>query len=158
MSEDSSRLIRSFGMRATPQRLAVLEVLRDSFDHPSAEEIWRRVKERLPSVSFATVYKILGELKVAGQARALPVPGKARFDFGGRRPHHHLVCERCGRTEDVRGSRADPSALLPKRNGFRVVGVEMTFRGVCPECQSKERREQPVVLAASNRSTRRAAG
>lgn len=159
MTQDLLGVLRSFGLRATPQRVAVLRALAASSDHPGAEEICTRVRRKIPMISTATVYKILGELRTIGQAKALPFPGKVRFDFGGHPDHHHLVCDRCGRTEDVPAiSRTNGRVAVPRRNGYQILGVEMAFRGFCPECQRLREKEQSEAFPSSNKGTRRIAG
>lgn len=153
---DPAGLLHSHGLRATPQRLAVLEVLKESFDHPTAEEVCERVRLRVPGVSSGTVYKALGELRATGEARALPVPGRMRFDFAARGPHHHQVCEICGRTEDVRLDGRSGRLWHIRSNGFRVESVEVALRGICALCQNVHK-EQSRQITASNKGTNRRA-
>jgi Fe2+ or Zn2+ uptake regulation protein len=144
--EQVSEVLRQRGMRVTPQRIAVLEAIRDSHRHLSAEEVYEEVRRRIPSISLGTVYKALGELRDAGQVRALQVSGKRRFD-GGTGPHSHLVCQRCHRIEDV-GVDAEVNLPEDARMGFQLLGVEVSFWGICPECQEQQR--QSAALRASN--------
>jgi Fe2+ or Zn2+ uptake regulation protein len=143
ISEEVSEALRQWGMRVTPQRIAVLEAVRESHTHLSAEEVYEEVRRRIPNISLGTVYKALGEFRDAGQVRALQVSGKLRFD-GGTGPHAHLVCQRCHRIEDVG---VDTVVDLPEneRLGYVLLGVEVTFWGICPEC-----REQSGSPRASN--------
>lgn len=129
-------LLHRRGMRVTPQRVAVMDAVSGNGSHPSAEEVYEEVRERIPSISLATVYKVLGELRDLGQLRELPVSGKLRFDADVG-PHHHLVCDRCRRVEDVRRDGASPAPKLPSAaaGGFRILGAEVIFRGLCPGCR-----------------------
>lgn len=141
-------LLRAKGMRATPQRLAVLEAVRTSGEHLCAEQVYERVRETLPHISLATVYKALNELREIGKVRALPVSGKLRFDVDEGVEHHHLICERCSRVLDVNAGEAFQIPQLPEayRGGFEVYRTQVNFRGLCPRCKAKERTD---VLAAS---------
>jgi len=126
-------------MRVTPQRLAVLEVVSSTPEHLCAEQVYLKVRQKLPSISLATVYKALGELREAGTVRALPVSGKLRYDGPSQDEHHHLVCDRCRRVEDVRPGSGftKPELSAEAKLGFEILGAEITFRGICPECRAK---------------------
>lgn len=132
--------LRASGLRATPQRLAVLKAVTSSRKHPCADEVYRQVGRSLPSISLGTVYKALGELRDAGLLRDLPVAGKLRFDSSPE-PHHHLVCERCRKVVDVPVGDAsgDPHLSPAAREGFEVMGADVTFRGICPKCRERSR-------------------
>ena len=113
-TSDLPSVLRSHGLRVTPQRLAVLAALQATPDHPSAEEVFEEIREKMPSVSLATVYNALGELRRVGQLRALPVSGRVRYDLASRGPHNHLVCESCQRILYY-----NPPAALEDRPSFR---------------------------------------
>jgi Fe2+ or Zn2+ uptake regulation protein len=134
-SAQISEALRERGMRVTPQRLAVLEAVRGSHTHLSAEEVYEEVRRRIPSISLGTVYKALGELRDVGQVRALQIAGKFRFD-GGVGPHSHLVCQRCHRVEDV-GVDAEVTLAPEARRGYELLGVEVSFWGICPGCREE---------------------
>jgi Fe2+ or Zn2+ uptake regulation protein len=136
--------LRSWGMRVTPQRVAVLESVRGSGRHLSAEEVYAEVRRRIPNISLGTVYKALGELRDVGQIRALQVSGKLRFD-AGEGPHSHLVCQRCHRIDDVAEVGVELGLPEHERRGYQVLGVEVSFWGICPDC-----REQSATTRASN--------
>src|SRR5258705_13284659 len=93
--------VRSAGLKLTPQRMAIVRELASDETHPTAQEIFERLKPSLPTMSFATVYNTLGALSSAGLCAALPLsPGSGRFD-PNMMPHHHLVCDVCGAVRDV---------------------------------------------------------
>ncbi len=122
------------GVRLTPQRRAVLEALRESPDHPTAAELLVRVRRRHPGVGAATVYRTLDLLTSLGLADQLTVEGTGtRFDPTTAR-HDHLVCDRCGRVDDVD---LPPPQLdrLDAAPGFAVTGYDLTVHGVCPDCR-----------------------
>lgn len=148
---DLPGLLRSNGLRVTPQRLAVLEALHASPTHLSAEEVYEDVRGTLPSVSLATVYNALGELRRVGQLRDLPVSGKVRYDLVARGPHHHLVCECCHRVVDLDAA-ALPQPQIPagERQGFVILTAEIIFRSICPDCQKLGGNGRPQVSDAAN--------
>jgi Fur family ferric uptake transcriptional regulator len=123
-------------LRATVQRQTILEAVRESCDHPTAEEVHRRVRLRLSNVSLGTVYRNLALLDRAGEIRELHLSGEpARFD-GEMAPHDHVRCTRCGRIADVAlGSVAELQAQAAERTGFRVDERRIEFIGRCPDCR-----------------------
>jgi Fe2+ or Zn2+ uptake regulation protein len=137
---DDTRVSRDDGstLRLTPQRRAVLEVLRESTDHPTAADVYERVRAQTPGVGAATIYRSLALLVGSGAALELNLGAGAasRYDANTNR-HDHLVCEVCSRAVDV-DSPLSPLALadLETDSGFSLSGYDLQFRGVCPECRS----------------------
>lgn len=134
--EEADLRLREAGLKATPQRRAVLLALWASDDHPDVERIWQRVRTRLPRVSLATVYNTLKALQERGLADRLPLLGPGRYD---RRtdPHGHLICEGCGVIQDVLGMALhDETARLMGETGYRITGERLEFYGLCPHCQA----------------------
>ncbi|MFJ6070828.1 Fur family transcriptional regulator [Streptomyces sp. NPDC093065] len=135
MSDLLGRL-RERGWRLTAQRRVVAEVLDGDHVHLTADEVHARAAERLPEISRATVYNTLRELVQRGEVLEVSTDGRAkRYDPNAHRPHHHLLCSRCGSMRDVRPT-GDPLADLPPSQsfGFTVSEVEVTYRGICPDC------------------------
>lgn len=125
-------------LRLTPQRQAVLDALRASHDHPTAQDVLDRVRRTSPGIGAATVYRALGLLVEQGQALELDLGDTAaRYDANTLR-HDHVVCTGCGAAADV-------DAPLPPRlaagvasvTGFTVTGHDLRFRGLCPTCQTR---------------------
>lgn len=135
MSDLVERL-RGRGWRMTSQRRVVAEVLDGDHVHLTADEVHARAAHLLPEISRATVYNTLGELVSLGEVIEVVTDGRAkRYDPNAHHPHQHLVCSRCGTVRDVHPT-GDPMAALPsgERFGFSVDTVEVTYRGVCPDC------------------------
>ena len=133
-------LLRSRGLRVTRPRLAVLEVL-SSGGHLEVDEITRRVRDRLDSVSTQTVYDVLGALARAGLARRIePAGSPARYEARVGDNHHHVVCRSCGEIADVDCAVGAAPCLDPETPisyGFEVDEAEVTFWGLCPVCQAR---------------------
>ena len=138
MSSDEE-LLRTRGLRVTRPRLAVLEVLADG-GHLEVDEIARRVRQRLDSVSTQAVYDVLGALSRAGLSRRIePAGSPARYEARAGDNHHHVVCRGCGEIADVDCAVGTAPCLAPNvAHGFDVDEAEVTFWGLCPAC--KERR------------------
>src|SRR5580704_16507994 len=95
--------VRASGLKLTPQRMAIVRELAADPTHPTAQELFERLRPSLPTMSFATVYNTLDALAAAGLCEALSLaPGPSRFD-PNMRPHHHAVCDRCGLVRDIPG-------------------------------------------------------
>jgi Fur family transcriptional regulator, peroxide stress response regulator len=124
------------GFRLTPQRLAVFEVVRDSHDHPTAREIFTRVRALRPGIGFATVYRALSLLVAHGQVLELTL-GEAtstRYD-GNTRQHQHVLCTSCGKAADVNVD-LPPTATSDAQaaSGFAVTSYDVQFLGLCRDC------------------------
>lgn len=120
-------------MRCTPQRYSVMAFLMEHAGHPTAAEIFEGVNRLDPRSSRATTYNNLRDLVQAGLVREVAVEGRAaRFDARGLR-HHHFICDRCGKVEDVewfRVTRPASSSL-----GKRILReCELILRGLCAKC------------------------
>lgn len=126
--------IGSLGL--TKQRQAVLEVIRGSNDHLSANEVFEYARKLLPGISFATVYNSLRFLKSEGLIGEVRFGNDAtRFDRRLER-HDHAICINCGKLVDL--ELRIPSGLLKeaaKRSNFEPRQIELTLRGLCPECR-----------------------
>ncbi|MCQ8770347.1 Fur family transcriptional regulator [Streptomyces telluris] len=137
MSDLLERL-RGRGWRLTAQRRVVAEVLDGDHVHYTADEVHAKAAELLPEISRATVYNTLGELVSLGEVMEVSTDGRAkRYDPNAHHAHQHLVCSQCGTIRDVHPT-GDLMAVLPaeERFGFQVAAVEVTYRGVCPNCST----------------------
>ncbi|GGX90810.1 Fur family transcriptional regulator [Streptomyces hiroshimensis] len=137
MSDLLERL-RGRGWRLTAQRRVVAEVLNGDHVHYTADEVHAKAAELLPEISRATVYNTLGELVSLGEIMEVSTDGRAkRYDPNAHHAHQHLVCSQCGTIRDVHPT-GDLLAVLPaeERFGFQVAAVEVTYRGMCPNCSA----------------------
>jgi len=122
------------GLKLTPQRLAILQYLEGNKEHPSADEIYRVVSKKFPTMSMATVYNTLETLRKRGHLVELNVdPYKKRFDPDPK-PHHHLICTKCNKITDVHYEFPLPLSNL-ERDGFQIIGSHIEFYGICPKCK-----------------------
>lgn len=124
--------------RQTPRRRAVLDVLRASEDHPSAADVYERVRRTTAGIGAATVYRTLALLVATGQARELSLGdgNTSRYD-GNTNRHDHLVCYRCHRAVDI--DVPVPDGLVPHladRTGFAIISYDLQFHGLCPTCRT----------------------
>jgi Fe2+ or Zn2+ uptake regulation protein len=131
-------LIRSRGLKATAPRLAVLHAVAELGGHPDVEAIARHARARLGSLSTQAVYDNLYALTAAGLLRRIePAGSPARYEARVGDNHHHVVCRRCGATQDIDCVVGAAPCLDPSSTGgFTVDQAEVTFWGLCPDCQS----------------------
>jgi len=128
------RSLEDSGLRCTPQRYAVMAFLMEcNGHHPTAAEIYEAVNRMDPRSSRATTYNNLRDLVHAGLVREVAMEGRAaRFDAKGVR-HHHFICDRCGKVEDVQWF--DVPKPASGALGKRILReCELIFRGLCTKC------------------------
>ncbi|HTY77059.1 MAG TPA: transcriptional repressor [Candidatus Bathyarchaeia archaeon] len=141
--KNADTALRTRGLRLTGPRRAILDVLRGTASHPTAEWVHRAVRRRRPGVSLGTVYRNLRLLVAEGLAAEIPGP-HARFD-ANLAAHHHFTCVRCGRILDVDGPLAEPHAealrgRIAARTGLSITHQRIEFFGRCPQCRPASRR------------------
>jgi Fe2+ or Zn2+ uptake regulation protein len=127
------------GLRLTPQRQMILNVIEQAQEHLSAEIICQRVQERYPFVSLSTVYRTLERLKTLGLVREVHLLGDHRFyESADSGTHHHLLCRGCGGV-----LHADDDLLaglrerLEQHYHFTPLSLDLIATGYCGECQSQ---------------------
>jgi Fur family peroxide stress response transcriptional regulator len=132
--------LESSGLRCTTQRHSVMAFLLDHPGHPTAADIFEAVNRLDPRSSRATTYNNLRDLVDAGLVREVAVEGRAaRFDAKGVQ-HHHFICDRCGKVEDV--DWYEVPGPTPAALGTRVLReCELIVRGLCTTCASANDRQ-----------------
>jgi Fur family peroxide stress response transcriptional regulator len=151
--EQLATKLKELGIRQTPQRLAIAEVVVNSGDHPSVKEIYQRVKEFFPYVTLATVYSTLDTLEQAGFVRALPFQKQSRYD-ANLSPHANLVCVGCGGVVDSSAGEEILTRLksqLEYVTDFEFSGQRIDFYGWCRPCA--DRRNHKAKIAANEASS-----
>ena len=121
--------------RLTKQRREVFEVLTAQRDHPTATEVFIRVKEKVPGISLATVYNCLETLTLSGLVRQVNLDRSPSRYCPNLQDHAHFHCESCGHISDI--AIHDPLALqaaLVLPAGSHVHRTEIALRGSCPKC------------------------
>lgn len=126
-------------MNYSRQREVVQDIVKQSCDHPTAEQIYHRAKEILPSIGMATVYRNLNTLAEGGYIRRISLPGETdRFD-SAMADHDHAVCVHCGKIFDVYPADADKTAPVLTRGhmpeGFVPVESSVIVYGYCSDCR-----------------------
>ncbi|MEI6323157.1 MAG: transcriptional repressor [bacterium] len=141
------------GLRLTPQRRHVHDILMEKRDHPTATEVFLRVQKRMPSISLATVYNCLETMVGNGLVKAVHVDREPTRYCANLREHGHFHCTACGLISDVEFAALPASTdrqtvpasggwMLPP--GFIVTQKDISLRGLCAECSESG-------VAASNK-------
>lgn len=129
-------LLKPLGIRLTPQRLAIAEVVINSADHPTVRDVYERVKAFFPYVTLATVYSTLTTLEESGIVRQLPFQRQSRYD-ANLSPHANLVCVSCGTVVDAdvgQETVAELEAVIAQESDFKVASQRVDFYGWCSGC------------------------
>lgn len=129
-------LFRERGLKVTPQRECIFDVLWGAEAHPSADAVYVEARTRMPTMSLKTVYQTLHDLSAMGEIQQLDLgTGAARFDPNVD-SHHHLVCTRCGKVRDLYADYSTVEVPESERQGFNIGTAEVVFRGLCADCYS----------------------
>lgn len=128
---------RDKNLNVTYQRILIYKSLMANKSHPTAEEIYKDVKQEYPSISLATVYKTLETFalnELIGKVTQLH--DLARYD-ADMDMHHHLVCLKCRKVIDIHDEHLN-KLNLPQHDAFHISGYRIQFEGVCKECEVEE--------------------
>lgn len=128
-------MVRPVKLRMTKQRRVILETLRNSKTHPTADALYDRVRKHLPRISLGTVYRNLEVLTSLGEIQTLELSGSQKRYDGNPCKHYHIRCIHCGNVEDA--PIASLNQLEDKLYGstvYTIMGHRLEFLGLCPEC------------------------
>ena len=126
---------RKIGFKLTPQRIAILDYLEGNKNHPSAEDIYKAVSEKFPTMSYATVYNTMDALTEKKSVIELNIDThKKRFDPDVR-PHNHLICTKCRQVIDV-FEKYSLEVSEDQRQGFEITSNQIEFYGICSKCKN----------------------
>jgi Fe2+ or Zn2+ uptake regulation protein len=127
--------LKDAGLKLTPQRMAIVRELAGDCTHPTAQELFERLRSTFPTMSFATVYNTLDSLAELGLVSSLRLGSAVRFD-PNTELHHHAVCDACGAVVDLPAGPLSPALkkTVEAASGFDVRSEERTYRGLCSRC------------------------
>jgi len=133
-------LCREHGLKVTHQRLEILQAVAGANNHPSAEEVFKQVREKLPTISFDTIYRNLALLEQNGViARVQYLDDRTRYD-SNLKHHHHLVCTKCRKIQDFYWPDADQMKIPEETGEWGIVQKKyIELRGLCRACLEAER-------------------
>ena len=126
------------GLRFTPQRRCVYDVLTGKRDHPTADEVFMRAKRTMPEISHATVYNCLDALVQSGLVRQVTLERGATRFCPNMEEHAHYYCAACGEVFDV--MMPTDTSSMPGPKGFKVDRYEIAVHGICASCASRAKK------------------
>lgn len=132
-----TQTLHDAGLRVTPQRLAVYQLLAETDTHPTAQAIYAALREEFPSLSLATVYNTLDKLVETGVINALGEAGDGAVHYDADTgPHINLACVSCHRVIDLPSRHVQAlDREVADSSGYRLLGARVLYYGLCPECQ-----------------------
>ena len=127
--------------RRSQQRDRILEILKETRSHPTADWIYKKLKEEIPELSLGTVYRNLNVLIAQGHIQKLPF-GSTFDRFEAKiAPHYHLVCEKCGTVIDFEMPEyTDINKKAETMSSFKISRHRIDFFGLCEKCQKKRKK------------------
>lgn len=125
--------------RSTNQRQVILEMIKKSNSHPTADDIYESVRKRLPKISLGTIYRNIEILYENGLIEKIgPLSNQMRYD-GITKNHYHIRCIRCGKVVDAPVetiNRLDDK--VRRQTDYMIMGHRLEYIGICPDCRKKE--------------------
>lgn len=129
------RKAREAGLKITPQRTVIFQELLKAKDHPTAEDIYRRIVRKIPNISFDTVHRTLATFSKIGLVTVVEGYGQAKRYDPDMGAHHHFHCVRCGRIVDFHNTDYDTIPVPEEiRRRFTVTGKKVVLEGLCGAC------------------------
>ncbi len=129
-------------MNYSRQRNIIAEIVKNTYDHPTAEEVYAKAVKELPTIGIATVYRNLNQLAEMGEIKRIPLmEGSDRFD-GHLEEHYHMVCKSCGRLVDLRPDddkvkqiKKDLCGAFKIKNNDDIELAPIVLKGICDKCR-----------------------
>lgn len=132
--------------RRTVQKDMIYTALQELHNHPTAEQVCAHVRRRCPTISRATVYRVLNGMAEKGSVLRIPVNnGADHYDHQMHR-HFHVCCDGCGRVDDV--SLPEPTDVLSAAQdagGYELTGYTLLLHGLCGDCRQTRKKENAAV-------------
>ena len=122
--------------RNSRQRQQILEVIKKTKSHPTADWVYKKLKEDIPELSLGTVYRNLTVLKEQGHIEKLPFGSTFDRFEAKTKPHYHLVCDKCGLVEDFEMPQyTDINKKAEMISSYKILRHRIDFFGLCKKCQ-----------------------
>jgi Fur family peroxide stress response transcriptional regulator len=134
MHANSLTFLKEHNIKATPQRLSILNLL-ENYGHLSIKEIFERIKPNFPSISLATIYKNINFLLDQSLLKEVKLSNlDAKYEIA-KAPHAHLVCKKCGKVEDIEVDISDVMKNVEQKSDFVLESNSLELSGTCKECR-----------------------
>jgi Fur family peroxide stress response transcriptional regulator len=123
--------------RLTPQRIELVRLIAVSDGHPSASQLYSKIKRQFPTMSQATVYKTLALLKEMNQVLEIDLRDDSHYDGNRPQPHPHLICVNCNKIVDGEMTLDQESIRnLEMASGYEILRPQISLYGLCPDCRA----------------------
>jgi Fe2+ or Zn2+ uptake regulation protein len=120
----------------TKQKKLIMDIIMTSMEHMTAEEIYVKARQIMPSISIGTVYRNLGQMTDDGEIRRIVMPNAPDIFDGFLHPHEHLICQKCRKISNVTIS--DFHEYLEKQTGVEILEFDLSMKYICDECKSRK--------------------
>jgi len=139
MNESDRKILRRAGRRVTPQRLLILEAIREGGGHLDADEIYSLARRKAPRLSLSTVYRTINVLKEAGMIEELHLGEEHHhYELREKGEHHHFICQGCGKVVEFECPFSQELLRdLGEEHDFEITGIHLDMVGYCAECRRK---------------------
>jgi Fur family transcriptional regulator, peroxide stress response regulator len=130
--------LRKKGVKLTPQRLEIIDVLSHEHGHPGAGNIYRKTRENIPNISMSTVYYTLNLLKKEGLIKELEFYEQENRYESDLSDHIDLICVTCGRIDNYYNDVNVSLAAIENSTGFKAQKMRFEYYGLCRECRGEK--------------------
>ena len=131
-------VIREKGLKLTPQRRLIIDIIHDAHSHLTGEDIIKHTQIRMPGVNKSTIYRTLDILERAGCVLKSKSGDHFIYHHAEEGHHHHMICSQCGKIVECHEDVFKPiESILLKKYGFRVDFKHIVMNGLCGECKNK---------------------
>jgi Fur family transcriptional regulator, peroxide stress response regulator len=138
MKESIIKKLREKGLKLTPQRQAIIEVLVEKRDlHPGASLVYQEAKKKKKSLSLSATYATLNEFSRLGIIKMLQFDRMENRYEGNLEDHINLICERCKKITDYKVSIGVDAGKVAKKTGFYITDTRLEYYGYCRECREE---------------------
>ena len=132
---NSSMLLKEYNLKVTPQRVAIVEELYSN-GHMNIDELYKKLLEKFPSISLATIYKNVNAMVEKVFLNEVKIPeAKSVYELA-KEEHSHLVCSSCGKIEDIIIDTSMLEDSIKNRSTFQIQNIDLVFSGLCQSCQN----------------------
>jgi Fur family peroxide stress response transcriptional regulator len=133
--KDFAQIFRDIGLKLTPQRMEIIKDLYE-FEHSNIDEIYKRVKIKYPYISITTLYRTIEVLLEKGKIKYVGIDKTSRFFDIKLEQHHHIICKRCNKIENILPVSSCVTTCLPQyiKDNYEGIEAETCFTGTCKNC------------------------
>ena len=130
---DYTQFLRDHNTKVTPQRIALVEELYKK-GHVDIDTLYASIKRKFPSISLATLYKNINSMLESMLVKEIKISGhKSKYEIT-KAEHAHMVCEKCGKVEDITVDTSSLARSIESRSGYTLTECTLQFFGTCPGC------------------------